>query len=506
MMQSPYAPQFGSWTSQSRSKAAFVATDLAVSNPTLATTIETLTTNAVGNGLTLSMKLDGELLGITKAEARLLGSAIEKRWIAWASNPLEADLSGRFTLHDIAAAAYKTWLRTGEIVAALDWQRCPGASTRTKVNLLDPAQLDGTKTLMGPGGNRTLQGVIFNNKGRAVGYYLLPYTLGNTVQRAPSQAFDAYTPWGRQRIVHIFESLTAGQVRGLSPLAASLTPAHEKNSLQEFTLANALVQTQNAITVESDLPSQSAFAQIAPHDSLTPSLPAASDGRSLSNAMAEAGSYRADYYSKAQIALEAGVVTHLAQGDKLRFHRSETPNSTYDAFDKSLARSAAKAAGSSYEDVSGDYSETSFSASRMASEMPHRINLRRRSMIVERFYRAVFAAWLEEQIETGRIELPNGAPQFHSARDLYTASKWLGYGRVSPDPKKTVEADVLEIQHNLATLSDKLAERGLDLETVIEERKAERELLQAAGLSEDDLVDGDQEPVSQAIDKTRKRK
>lgn len=156
---------------------------------------------------------------------------------------------------------------------------------------------------------------------------------------------------------------------------------------------------------------------------------------------------------------------------------------TYSDFDKSLAREAAKAAGLSYEDLSGDYSSTSFSASRLALELSSRINKRRRAAIVETFYQNVFVAWLEEAIETGRIELPKGAPAFWEARDAYMQSAWRGEGKPVADPYKQALADILEIENGLSTLSDKLGERGLDFEEVIAQRAAEKTQLEALGLS-----------------------
>jgi capsid protein len=50
---------------------------------------------------------------------------------------------------------------------------------------------------------------------------------------------------------------------------------------------------------------------------------------------------------------------------------------------------------------------------------------------------------------------------------------------------KAAQATVMELEHNLTTLTDALAERGLDLETVLEERKAERELMQSMGVEPD---------------------
>jgi lambda family phage portal protein len=474
-----YAPAMGAYPARERNLASAVSTDLSTSNPVIATLIENLTTNNVGTGLTLSSKIDGRALSIDADAARGLSSQIERAWLKWAGNPLECDLSGRHTLHDIAAAGFRTWLRTGEVLASIDWQNSRGAKSKTKISLLDPAQLDQTRTITGPGEQfRTLQGVVFDGNGRVAGYYILPFRLGQWNLSPQAVLVQATTSWGRQKVVHLFDLLTAGQVRGLSPLTAALTPAHEKGTLGEFTLDAALLQTQYALTVESDLPPAQALNGLA-----VPELSA------QQSPMTDALELRAGWYEKSKITTQPGVINHLAPGDKLHINRSETPNSTFDAFDKSLTRSASKAAGGSYEDISGDYSAVNFSASRMASETPHRINMRRRVSITERFYRAAFSAWLEEAIETGVVELPRGAPPFYAARDEYTAAKWLGQGRIQPDPLKAAQATVMELEHNLTTLTDALAERGLDLETVLEERAAERKLMASMGIEQAESAD-----------------
>ena len=469
---SPYMSAQGGYVRREQAIAASVATDFSTSNTTIATLMENLTTHNVGNGLTLSSKIDGLAVGITPDQARALSSAIEKAFKLWAASPLECDLTGRHTLHDIARAAFMSYLRTGEVVAAIEWKRQIGATSRTKIQLLDSRQLDQTKTQSGQGGG-SLQGVMFDADSRVTGYHLIPIQIGQLAATSISTLVPAYTSWGRQKVVHLFDLIVAGQVRGLSPLVAALTPSQEKSTLGEFTLDAALLQTQYALTIESDLPSATALNGLRVGDEF---------GDGLQSAGYDPLASRLEFYKDSKISAQPGVINHLSPGDKLKMNRAETPNSTFQPFDKSLSRAAAKAAGSSYEDVSGDYSDTSFSASRLAGETPYRINVRRRASITERLYRSVFAAWLEEALETGVVQLPANALPFYAARDAYCNGKWLGSGRISPDPLKSAQAVVLEIENGLTTLTDALAERGLDLEESIETRKIEMQMLKDAGL------------------------
>jgi lambda family phage portal protein len=472
---------FGPWygapgaeISYERAVAASVTTDLLTSNTAVATLVEQFAVYAIGDGLTLSASPNHEALGISAEAARALSHEIETKWGLWAKNPVECDASQRHNVHQLATASFKSWLLTGESTFLMDWRKGNGALTRTKVKLIDPRQIDQSITRVTPDGC-ILQGVQFDKVGRLVGYWIRPFVLGN-FSMAPRPVFvAARTTWGRARALHIFDLLVPGQVRGLSPLIAALSPAHSKATLREFTLASAFIQSMTATTIESDMPSQQALAQFQVNDGL--------QGLNAGGWTPEAWlKSRGEFYGEAKVQLQPGVISHLAAGDKLKLHRSETPNATYDPFDKSLGRETAKAAGSSASDLSGDYSQTSFSASRLELELPSRINDRRRMAIVRPFYQTVFESWLEESIETGAIQLPEGALEFWQAKDAYCNAVWRGKGKPTSDPLKTAQADILELNNGLTTLEAKLGERGLDFEEVLAQRQHEREMLEAAGL------------------------
>jgi lambda family phage portal protein len=450
-------------------KASDVSNDLATSNPIIATLILNFVTQAIGTGLTLSSKPDASELGITPEEARALSHKIETRWSRWASNPRECDYAGRFDLHSMASCVFRSALLNGESIIALEWRLFRDSETYTKVNILDTLQLDRAVTRTEPGVN-IYSGVGFTPEGRLAGYMLRQIPLGAFATAPAAAYYPAATSWGRIRILHIIaDFIDPRQTRGLSPLVGGLTPAHESETLGEFALGKAMLENQFAITVESALPTRVALdgLQVNEHAGNT------------ENWLSE----REELYGKAKVTPQVGTINHLAPGDALRFHRSETPNTTFDAFNKSLVRKAAKAAGSAVEDVSGDYSQTSFSASRLAMALPHEINLRRRKDIAERFYRAVFEAWLEEQIERGLIDVPAHAAPFWKAKAAYCNGRFLGKGIVSPDPKKTTEAQLLRLENGLATFTELLAEDGKDLEAHIAVLVEERELLAKHGLN-----------------------
>jgi len=471
----------GSEIARERSTASALSSEMVTTNSVIATLVENLGTQAVGNGLTLSAKPDHVALRISPEEARKLSDVIERKWRRWSSNPLECDASGRHTLHQLATASFKSYLLTGESVVAIDWRPVKGATTRTKIKLLDSRQIDQSKTQVNASGS-VVQGVAFDKGGRVTGYYILPYELGALSYTPITKYVPAHTSWGRPRILHLFDPIVPGQLRGLSPLAATLTPAQTKGVLREYTVAAAFVQTMFAASVESDLPDAlKGLNANKGHDAPLGGWSGSPEPQTTgpNDWLAAHAAY---YGTDNKVSLNPGVVNHMYKGDSLKIHRSEAPNTTYDSFDKSLLREGAKAAGASFEDTSGDYSQTSFSASRLALDLPGRINDRRREAIVVRFYKAVYRSWLEEVLETGAIVLPKGAPAFWEAVDAYTESKWRGRGKAVADPLKQTQAEVLAIAEGIRTYDDVLGEYGTDLEEVIEQRAAEKRMIENAGL------------------------
>ncbi|WP_291843008.1 phage portal protein [Bradyrhizobium sp.] len=466
-----YAP--GSEVSRERSVAAAVTADMLTSDPTIASLVEQFAVYSIGNGLTLSSRPDHTALGITPETARELAGKIERAWLSWSANPVECDAAGRHTLPQLITAAFKSWLVTGEIVAVLNTLPVSGARTRTKLSLLDSRQLDQSITRTGDNGASILNGVQFDGNGRVQGYWIRRPVLGS-INSAPQALYVASrTSWGRPLAVHIFDYLMPGQVRGVSPLIASLTSARAKAILTEYGLAAALIGTMLAATVESDLPNAAALGGVNTGEAL-----GAFNGASIADIVKTRG----EFYSGApKISMSPGTVAHLHPGDSLKLTKSEAPNGTFEAFNAALSRTAAKSAGSSAEDLSGDFSKTSFSASRLANELPWRINLRRRSAIAEPLYRAVFVAWLEEMFETQRIELPTGAPTFLEAAEAYSASLWRGSAKPVADVYKQTQSDVLRLEHGLATYSEILGENGKDFESHLVDRASEKKQIEAAG-------------------------
>lgn len=467
----PYAISFGNVPDRDRNIAASVATDLAQTNPTMSTAVDTLQVQAVGTGLTLSSKPDWRRLGITEKQARDLAHDIETAFATYAGDPDAVDYTGRFDLHQLANTAYRQWLTIGEAFAVFGWKVSSTSAFRTKLNLLNPFQL--APDIFRREANMNIwQGVCFDDDGRLVGFMVRESPLGSVVFNGMPRFIPARMPWGRVNALHLFEQRDGRQIRGVSPLMAATVAALDRKFLGERVLASAAVQSILAVTMESEMRPDEANGAMGVNE---PPLPP-------DDMLAAELAPRVEWYSKNRFGAEPGKVVVLPKGDKLKMNSPGSPNQTFHDFDKNLTRQAARGAGTTFEDVSGDFSETSYSASRMATYTPSLLNARRRRDIVIPIYRETFRNWLEEAFALGAIQLPKGAPPFWMMPDAYCRADFLGSPPPEPDRLKAANAAKTEMENGLTTISDELARRGVDFETYLETVKSEIAALQAIGI------------------------
>ena len=102
----------------------------------------------------------------------------------------------------------------------------------TKIKLVDPGQLDGTANIEQPDGGIAIAGVVLDAEGRQVAYdfyknYIAGLPLLQGLERVRIPAED---------VLHFFRVETAGQVRGLSHLSASLLRATEHDGYSDAQL------------------------------------------------------------------------------------------------------------------------------------------------------------------------------------------------------------------------------------------------------------------------------
>lgn len=438
------------------------ANDAQMNSGWIAGVVEQVVALMIGTGLRLNHKPDGSVLGWDEDQTASWARLVERRWEIWASQPYECDAAGRYTMAQMEAAAVRQWIGTGEVVASIHEIARPGAETATKVRLIPSHWLSQNSDHL----NRLDHGVYTDANGLPVGYLFdVPDPLYYRREvRMPAR--DAYA---RPRIVHVFDG-AAGQVRGITPLAPALKIVRQFDQLADATLTAAMIHAIFAATIESDYPTAEVMTALQDEDEV-----AGVDGSGLSGAFDAFMRQKVGWHQNVNIDLgRHGKIAHLLMGEKLKLQGSEHPNSTYEAFANFLLREIASCLGVMPSDLTGDYRGDTYSSVRMGIAKKWPLMEYRRRHIPGRLAQAVFEAWLEEEIDAGRIPLDGGVERFVTIRTSLVRADWRGPPKPQADDVKAAKAH--ETWYRLGVMSQEMIcnDLGVDHEDVHEQLAREQ--------------------------------
>jgi len=449
--------------------------DLLHNSGWLAGAMEQCVANTVGTGLQLKVLPENETFGMTPAQASDWAKTVERRFELWARNAQECDIQGLRTFGQMQAAAFRSWLVTGEILAELPWRKRPWNRYGTKVRLLPPQRLSRKTESM----KRLINGVYTDADGMPVGYRAIRKDLFRHDVEYDVRARDRA---GRPRVIHIFEG-APGTHRGISPLVPALQVARQFDQLADATLMAAIVQTLFAVTITSDEPTEQVLQGL-----LTPQKQAQMLAQGISPMEAYIEMV-AGYYDDST--LDVGIngrLAHLFPGQELKFHTSNHPSSDYAAFAMHLLRELARCLGLTYESATGDNVGATYSSLQAATTEIFAITKARRRNIMAPFCQPIFEAWLEEEIEAGTLPFPGGIAGFMTNRTAACRADWRGDPRPQADDLKKAKAH--EVWKRLGVMSDAMicTDLGADVDDVYQQLAQEQALRAEYGLPEPQMM------------------
>ncbi|HVR49316.1 MAG TPA: phage portal protein, partial [Pseudorhodoferax sp.] len=390
----------------------------------LAGAVEQTEAFTVGTGLRLAPRPDRVILGWSEGEADAWSEIIERQWLTWSGSPYDCDIAGMQTVDQMAATQLRMWIAYGEALALLPAIRRHGSSTRLKVQLLQPHWLSQDTDAMG----RMFQGVRVDAAGLPIGYRIQrDATSGQTIDIAARDGTQ------RPQVVHLFKG-NPGQTRGITPLAPVLRVIRQFDQMADATLTQALIHAIFAATIESDAPPEHILQALAEAVN--------ADGKGERVAAFDAFmDYTSGWHQGTQIDVgTSGRVAHLGIGESLKLNRSDSPNANYERFSRFLLLEIAKCLGLTYEAMTGDYSDATYSSVRSSTAANWPIVQMRREAIPVRFKQAVYEAWLDEGIADGRLPFKGGYQAFVAHRNAACAADWRGPPKPAADDLKAAKA------------------------------------------------------------------
>jgi lambda family phage portal protein len=244
--------------------------------------------------------------------------------------------------------------------------------------------------------------------------------------------------------------------------------------LQNTQLQSAIIKAMYAATVESELDSSSIMEFV-----LGAGGEAGQGGQFIQTLMNQ----MADFYSGANVKFNGAKVPHLFPNDKLNLQTAQDTDNGFSVFEQSLLRYISAGLGVSFEQLSRNYSQMSYSTARASANESWRYFMGRRKLIAARQASQMFLCWFEEAIARGVIRLPSRAKYtLTEARNAWTRCEWIGSGRLAIDGLKEVQEAVMLIEAGLSTFEIECAKRGEDYEDIFAQQVREVQERKAKGL------------------------
>lgn len=464
-------------------RAAALAIDFMHNSGWIAGAVTQVLCDTIGEELKLSCRAKLKKLGYSDKQAREWRSLVEEEWRKWAWNPKECDLAGKATIAEMADGVLRSFLGTGEAFGVLDFmegreRRRYGLQTGVKVSLVASHRC--------PRISREAEGLddgVFHDlNGRAMAYRFKVRTRGVESERDVDAA----------DVIHVMDrGENVNSSRGISPIAPALKVLSQADQLADFTLAKALLQTVFAATINSPEPSEDAFKSLQTLEEIDqPEGWKDEESGSwtdfiggLQQDLMDVWSMRVDALKEKGISMsDPARVNHLGPGETFTLHTTSTPNSDYLEFFRNLLREIARCIGVTYEALSMDHTDASYSSVLMSVASIWPIVLRRRNRIMIPFLQAIFERWLEEMIETGKIRIRGGVQAFRRFREDIFQAEWHGPGAPSADNYKAAMADKIELELGISSFFDICAKRGKNGQEQIDQLSREKKMFEEAGV------------------------
>ena len=425
---------------------------------------QTYRDNIIGHILRLSAQPDYKLLGQDKEWADAWGNGYES-WLRTWADTTECDAARTQTLIGLTCTALAGALMNGDGLALPIWDPRPDALWATRLQLIEADRLDTPPLLANR--NDIRRGVEIDAYGAPIAYHIRKthpgdhHAVGDEFERVP-----AFTPWGRRRVIHLYEKERSGQSRGKPIVAAVMKDLRMAGNYAQAELKAAVVNSLVAAFIESDLPQESVAALFSGNSSSLPD-----------NAL----SFWQEAFGAASTPrLEGGAVIPLPIGAKLASHNPGRPATAFGLFMGSVVRRIAAGLHLPYELLLKDFSQTNYSSARAALLEAWRFFLGRRRWLSDMWLQPINELVAEEALAQGRII----APGFYRNKYAWLKSRWVFAGRGWIDPVKEANAAKIRMQEaGISTLEMECAEQGLDWEEVLEQQAREQDKRDQLGLS-----------------------
>lgn len=414
----------------------------------------TIQNNVVGEGVTFQsqvrMQRGGEL-------NTTLNDNIELAWSRWCS-AANCDTAGKLDFQDIEKLIIRNVIESGEIFIRKINAPFGDSKVPFALEIIESDICDDLYNGVSEAGNDIRMGVELNGWGRPVNYFFLPKHPGDYNMSGQGSRTGPRIKVPANEIIHLFICERAKQTRGVPLLSSTLNRLNQMNGYEEAEIIAARASACLMGFIE------------------TPSGELQGDAVEDGDRVTEFG---------------PGMIKKLNEGEKMNVPQISRPGNQFDPFMRLMLRGCSAGAGASYESVSKDYSQGSYSSTRQAL-LEDRDNFKIiQKWLIRKFHQNVYCDWLDRAVLSGELSIPG---YFVDTRKYTESVKWMPRGWSWIDPLKEVEAYRMGVRNGFITQTEVVAQSGGDFEELCVTRKRERDFAKKCDIMFD--TDPDYAPPS----------
>jgi lambda family phage portal protein len=196
---------------------------------------------------------------------------------------------------------------------------------------------------------------------------------------------------------------------------------------------------------------------------------------------------------------QKGSIDILPRGAKIAAFDPNYPSDAYGPFVLAALRGVSTGFGVEYHSLTGDLSQVNFSSIRAGTLQEHDMWKILQGWAIESLSQDLYADWLMTALLSPfkpLAYLPAGKfDKFNSPHFQARRWEWV-------DPKKDLDAKILAIGAKLTSHRRVMAEQGIDLEDLLAEIQADKELAASYGIDLDQLTPATQQPAAQPLEQS----
>lgn len=412
-------------------------------DPWAGVVLDKLVSNAIGTGIEAR-----ELWG--NADQKKAQKRLWKRW----SKVCDAD--GVLDFSGLQALWAREQKEAGEVFVRKRRRRLTdGLPVPLQLQTIEAEQCPSWYYGTASNGNAIRAGIEFDLLGRRAAYWMHRTHPGDYDPNVANGSDLVRVP--ADQILHLFEPLRAGQIRGIPQSASVLMRMYNLDSLDD-----AVLERQKIANLFAGFFETSAGADdedtVADMETGT-----AHDG------MPEAG-------------LEPGTMQDLPPGKKAVFSDPPDVGSNYADLLRGGLQAIAARNGVPYEVMTGDLRNVSDRALRLIlNEFRRVIEQWQWLLIIPQLLQPVREAFFDAGVLAGALDLPGYAEQ----RDDIVETLWVPQGWPYSHPVQDVDADIKAIRAGLGSRTGVNLANGEDSERIDAEQASDNERADSAGLAYD---------------------